>query len=228
MISPCIDVLHHLSKMMHNILGSDQGVKHEPANLKNDIHDLMRSLNDHDVYTLKVGRKLDDDDLPVTDIITTGLQQLTDSAHNPIDEYNQAFQQLQARRKLRAIIGESAPNSGNAIPTSLRDSPPILQYTTPSPATALSDTGDDGFESGEEDDDDDVGEVEEYMDDMGDSEPTLHRETAEDVSLDMDADDYPQEDHDGDEGPDSDLEDDDSFDLEGLDGDNEVDMNIAH
>ena len=66
------------------------------------------------------------------------------------------------------------------------------------------------------------------MDDMGDSEPTLRRETAEDVSLDMDADDYPQEDHDGDKGPDSDLEDDDPFDLEGLDSDDEVDMNIAH
>jgi hypothetical protein len=34
MIVPCVDVLWHLSRMMHNILGSDQGTKHEPPNLK--------------------------------------------------------------------------------------------------------------------------------------------------------------------------------------------------
>ena len=50
--------------------------------------------------------------------------------------------------------------------------------------------------------------------------PTLRRETAEDVSLDMDADDYPRE-----EGVDSDS--DSTFVPEGLDGDDEIDMNIA-
>ena len=64
------------------------------------------------------------------------------------------------------------------------------------------------------------------MNDTGDSEPTLYRETAQDVSLDRDADNYPQEY--GHEEPDSDLEDDDSFDLEGLDSDNKVDMNIIY
>jgi len=36
----------------------------------------MRSLKDHDVYVVKKGRVLDEDDPPVTDIITSGLQQL--------------------------------------------------------------------------------------------------------------------------------------------------------
>ena len=49
---------------------------------------------------------------------------------------------------------------------------------------------------------------------------TLRRETAEDVSLDMDADDYLRE-----EGVDSDS--DSTFVPEGLDGDDEIDMNIA-
>ena len=100
---------------MHNILGADQGVKHEPPNLKNDICDLMHSLNNHSVYTMKVSCKLDEDDPSVTDIITIGLQQLTDNLQNPIDEYNEAFQQIQARRKLCTIIGENTPDLGNKL-----------------------------------------------------------------------------------------------------------------
>ena len=41
-----------------------------------------------------------------------------------------------------------------------------------------------------------MGEGEEGMDDTEEEEPTLCRETAVDVSLDMDADDYPDEDDD--------------------------------
>ena len=212
---------------MHNILGSDQGVKHEPPNLKNDICDLMRSLDDHGVYTLKVGRKLDEDDLPVTDIITTGLQQLIDNSQNPIDEYNEAFQQLQVRRKLWAIVGENTPDPGNKpMPTHTQDLPIATTCTpqgaTPSPPTMTPDPSNGGFESGEEDEDDDVGEAGECMDDLEESEPTLSRETAEDVSLDMDADDYPWE-----EGVDSDSDDEGTFVPGGLDGDDEIDMNIA-
>ena len=223
MISPCVDVLRHLSKMMHNILGADQGVKHEPPNLKNDICDLMHSLNDHGVYTMKVGRKLDEDDPPVTDIITIGLQQLTDNSQNPIDEYNEAFQQIQARRKLCAIVGENTPDLGNKLHP--HDSPIIAsvcapQGAIPSPPTIIPDPSNEGFESGDEDEEDDVGEAEECMDDAEESAPTLRRETAEDVSLDMDADDYPRE-----EGVDSDS--DSTFVPEGLDGDDEIDMNIA-
>jgi hypothetical protein len=72
MISPC-DVLCHLSLTMNKLLGSDQGTAHEPANLVEDIADLMVSLNEHNIYTLYKGCQLNDDDPPVTDIITTGL-----------------------------------------------------------------------------------------------------------------------------------------------------------
>ena len=56
-----------------------------------------------------------------------------------------------------------------------------------------------GFESGEEVEEDDVAEAEECMDDSAGLVPTLRMETAADVSLDMDADDYLPE-----EGVDSD------------------------
>jgi hypothetical protein len=229
MIAPCVDVLRHLSRMMHNILGSDQGTKHEPPNLKNDIQDLMRSLTDHGVYTLNVGRTLDDDDPPVKDVITTGLQQLTDNSPNPLDEYNEAFKQLQARRRLRAVVGEAVPNPEEEPIESMfinNTTPPLatgLPMATPSSVSA---PGDEGYESGEEEEDDDVGEGEEGMDDTEEAEPTLRRETAEDVSLDMVADGYPDED--ADEGGD-DSDSDDAFGLgEGIwHGDEEIDMNIV-
>ena len=86
--------------------------------------------------------------------------------------------------------------------------------------TIIPDPSNEGFESGDEDEEDDVGEAEECMDDAEESEPTLHRETAEDVSLDMDADDYLWE-----EGVDSDSN--STFVPEGLDGDDKINMNIA-
>ncbi|KAF8139304.1 hypothetical protein K438DRAFT_1785823 [Mycena galopus ATCC 62051] len=49
-VSPCISVLHCLSKMITKVLNSDQGTKHQPADLKNDIALLMAILRKHDVY----------------------------------------------------------------------------------------------------------------------------------------------------------------------------------
>ncbi|KAJ7855701.1 hypothetical protein B0H13DRAFT_2357727 [Mycena leptocephala] len=48
MIAPCISVLRCLSTTIHQVLGSDQGTKHEPADLKEDIALLMASLAEHD------------------------------------------------------------------------------------------------------------------------------------------------------------------------------------
>ncbi|KAJ6611846.1 hypothetical protein B0H10DRAFT_2165690 [Mycena sp. CBHHK59/15] len=54
MVSPCISVLCCLSTTITKVLGSDQGTKHQPADLKNDIALLMASLREHDVYQLKI------------------------------------------------------------------------------------------------------------------------------------------------------------------------------
>ena len=47
MISPCIDILHHLAKKVYNELGSHQDVKHTSPTLVRDINHLMQSLADH-------------------------------------------------------------------------------------------------------------------------------------------------------------------------------------
>lgn len=236
MIAPCVNVLQHLSRMMHNILGSDQGTKHELLNLKDDIQDLMRGLSNHGVYTLNIGCTLNDDDLPVKDIITIVLQQLTDNSQNPLDKYNEAFKQLQAQRRLQAIISEGAPDPGEepiesgfvCDTTATPFVQPPVQLPAPTLPSVLA-PGEEGYESGEEqEEEDDVGEGEEGMDDTEKEEPTLHRETAMDVSLDMDADDYP-EGVDDEGGDNSDEEEGDGFGLgEGIwHSDDKLDMNVA-
>lgn len=62
-----------------------------------------------------------------------------------------------------------------------------------------------------------------YMGNHEESEPTLRRETAKDISLDTDADDYPQENNE-----DSDSENEGTFGLSGFDSDDEIDMNIIN
>jgi hypothetical protein len=68
--------------------------------LLKDIPMLMRSPADHAVYVPTKGRVTDDDDPPVKDAVTTGLQNLVDGLSNPLKQYNAAFVQLQARLRL--------------------------------------------------------------------------------------------------------------------------------
>jgi hypothetical protein len=85
MIAPCVDMLCHLSSTMKKLLGLDQGTAHKPANLAEDIADLMVTLDKYNVYTLNKGHQLEDDNLPVTNIITVGFQILADTNKGPID-----------------------------------------------------------------------------------------------------------------------------------------------
>lgn len=57
-----------------------------------------------DVYIIKKGRVLDDDDPPVKDVIAVGLQQLTHGKTNPLKQYNKEFARLQARRRLIPVV----------------------------------------------------------------------------------------------------------------------------
>ncbi|KAJ6591979.1 hypothetical protein B0H10DRAFT_2233099 [Mycena sp. CBHHK59/15] len=99
-------------KMEIDVLGSDQGTKHEPADLKEDITLLMESLAEHEVYQVK-GRVFAEGDGSLTpDIISVGAQQLTDSSSNPLTEYNTMFSRLQFRLRLKPLVGgdsESEP-----------------------------------------------------------------------------------------------------------------------
>ena len=56
----------------------------------------MESLDENNIYRIQKGWILDDDNEPVKDVIKVGLQNLTEGNKNPLSEYNEAFQKLQA------------------------------------------------------------------------------------------------------------------------------------
>ena len=68
----------------------------------------MESLDENNVYRIKKGRVLDEDDEPIKDVIAVGLQNLVEGNKNPLSEYNEAFWNLQARRWRKPVIPGSA------------------------------------------------------------------------------------------------------------------------
>jgi hypothetical protein len=216
MIAPCVEVLRHLAKTMNSLLGTDTGTRHEPVDLSHDIPELMASLDNHDVYRMK-GRKLDDDDEPVVDVVTAGLQSLTDNSSNPLDEFNKAFTNLQARRRLVPVVGGprssqstnqpsiSTPTQALSVPRHLPttstnpiDSEIVTQQRTDS-STGDKDNGSSGSGSdqgnelsgGESEDDEEEAYKRAFAIAVEElEEHTLTRDRAEDVALDMDEDDY--------------------------------------
>ncbi|KAJ7762332.1 hypothetical protein DFH07DRAFT_867516 [Mycena maculata] len=183
MVAPCVTALRHLSTSIINILGSDQGTKHEPADLSTDIKLLMKSLAENNVYEVKGRVFAEGDGTPTPDVITLGIQQLSDSSSNPLSEYNAAFLKLQARRRLVPLTLPSLPTA------------PLMHIdasATPdlSPAPSVHDDGSDCDSDFEDDiafDEDLLTAFERVMDEV--DEPTLTRNTAADVALDMDGGD---------------------------------------
>ena len=90
-MAPCVDVLRQLSKNFNDNLGADQGTKHAPVKLTDDIQSLMESLEENNVYQLQNGQELDEDDGPVKDVMAVGLQNLVEGNKNPLSDYNEAF-----------------------------------------------------------------------------------------------------------------------------------------
>lgn len=234
MIAPCVNVLRQLGRNFKQMLGSDLGTAHHPMDLSVDLPDLMESLDDHEVYTFKKGRHLDNDDLPVPDIISVGLNELHSGKLSPLKDYNMAFQRLQARRRLvplvDVVLDDSTMSDPNPDPNvdpapmvpPIMSSPhppycpmPLVQPPSTQPTTNRTDKVDDhDFDGLEEfEDDDDVEELGEFLESFDDdAEPSLSLETAADVSLDMDAEDVRD---------DSDVEFDDDGGASGQDSDGE-------
>ena len=95
-------------------MGADQGVRHAPPDLTDDIQSLMDSLDEHKVYQIQKGRVLHDDDEPVPDVVAVGLHKLTEG---PLNEYNAAFHRLQKRRKMKPVSSKDIPTSESASQT---------------------------------------------------------------------------------------------------------------
>jgi hypothetical protein len=172
----------------------------------------MTSLADHKVYEIIKGRILDDDNTPTVDVISIGLQNLTDININPLDAYNKSFEHLQARRRLKPIVGVPAPLASESAvqpttditidptpsqSTHVENEPadtPCTETETETEANFLKkhDTNEGSDEEGDEVDEEgaeELGEFELIVVDEANDE-TLRRESAADVSLDMDTEDH--------------------------------------
>lgn len=167
------------------MLGADIGTAHHPMNLSVDIPDLMASLDDHEVYSYKKGRYLDEDDNIVQDIITTGLNDLITGTSSPLNEYNKAFAQLQSRRRMLPLVG-SEPTT---VLQSMTFTPEPVVTTTLVTASTLEPNESENNESSEEGEEEEE-DILEYMQAFKDGgEPILSLESMADVSLDMDEED---------------------------------------
>ncbi|EGO26218.1 hypothetical protein SERLADRAFT_367811 [Serpula lacrymans var. lacrymans S7.9] len=191
MVAPCVNILQHLSQTMSSLLGTKQGLTHEPLDLTRDIPVLMSSLMDHEVYSIKHGRQLDEGDLPVPDVITIGLQQLTDATNNPIEEYNKVIKRLQARRQLQPVIG---PGSAQPMSAQVADTEatttPVMNDLPGESSTVVTEgiAGDEDTDMEEEEEEEEEGDFE-HSAREDEREETLTLEGPEDILLDMDTED---------------------------------------
>ncbi|KAJ7868794.1 hypothetical protein B0H14DRAFT_3084033 [Mycena olivaceomarginata] len=165
--------------------------KHAPTDLSTDIELLMGSLAEHEVYEIKGRVFADGDGSPTPDVITDGIQQITDNTSNPLTEYNAALLKLQARRRLLPLVStwsdvpESTPEATSNPPGS------SMPFVLPPADVEMSDVDDETSENGShgsvDPDEELLSAFEHTMDEV--DEPTLTRDNADDVALDMDGGD---------------------------------------
>ncbi|PPQ87507.1 hypothetical protein CVT24_010731, partial [Panaeolus cyanescens] len=130
-ISPCVDALRHLATTMKRVLGTDIGSRHAPPDLSRDIRVLMESLKEHKVYEVEMGRKVDDDDIPVVDVIAEGMCSLLTSS--ALSDFNKAFVSMQERRRMRPVCGgdKTGPDS-SPLEGPLHEGTSLDVHTNPS------------------------------------------------------------------------------------------------
>ncbi|KAI0074176.1 hypothetical protein K474DRAFT_1601943 [Panus rudis PR-1116 ss-1] len=186
MISPCIDTLRKLATQMNQELGSRQGTKHTTPDIWRDISELMKSLHEHSVYHLEPGRTIPGEKAEVPNLFTVGL----DALKKPLKDYNIAFQKLQARRRMKPLIGEPASQVTTQTDVASSEYIPNETMAAQGHGAALQvideSTGMEGMVevAGAESDHED-GEGEEEGFDEGDG-LLLSRESEDDVDLYMD------------------------------------------
>ncbi|KAJ6455499.1 hypothetical protein DFH09DRAFT_1384541, partial [Mycena vulgaris] len=203
LVSPCVDVLRRLATSMNRDLGSRQGNKHTIPDLDNDIQCLMASLTEHEVYIKKEGRVLDDDEMPVPDVLSAGAAALTHgTTSNPLQDFNAQFDRLRERRALLPVaaltqyLPENTPAAPETSAAALVEM--FASETGPEPVPIPTMAGDQLTASTQQHDlpelvppSDSEDESEGGMDEDEDlfaQSPTLTREDEADVDLDMDDD----------------------------------------
>ncbi|EIW77927.1 hypothetical protein CONPUDRAFT_61695 [Coniophora puteana RWD-64-598 SS2] len=128
-VSPCVDALRKLATKIHAALGAKQGTAHAAADLSYDIQTLLDWLERHEVYTMQDGRTLDEDDSPVVDVITTGLEAMDFGLSTPLRDYNEHQRRLKERRRMVPLTGPEAasePESEQQGESPLLNSPAMV------------------------------------------------------------------------------------------------------
>ncbi|KIM41147.1 hypothetical protein M413DRAFT_72593 [Hebeloma cylindrosporum] len=212
-LAPTIEVLRTIARNFNDTLGADQGTRHAPPDLTNDIATLMESLNENNVYRLQKGRVLGEDTGgAVKDVILAGLHSLTEGEKTPLTEYNEAIKRLQRRRSMTSVADQaksllpqpSAP-SATATPNP-KTTPPLENPASSRGEEDLQDYEAMLVDENKGEPEEEPTEIERILDELADGvpEPTLLRLSEEDVSLDMDEvvvdviDDEEEESDDGD------------------------------
>ncbi|KAH9934407.1 hypothetical protein B0H21DRAFT_77941 [Amylocystis lapponica] len=114
-IAPCINILRQLATEINGSLGAKQGTKHHTPDLTRDITELRQSLRTHRVYHIEPGRVIDGEDSVVPNIAAIGFNRLV----GPLNEYNETFTRLKARRLTAPLVGPALnlPGAGVAAHT---------------------------------------------------------------------------------------------------------------
>lgn len=184
MIAPCVSLLRELATKMREMLGSELGTRHAPANLSRDIATLMASLRDHEVYQVKGRVFAEGDGTPVVDVISSGFEQLASGETNPLSDYNTAFTALQTRSRISPLLASELDSTEPSLPDATYLCPRAQSPTA-------SDHGSTGSEGPNSDSDTSVDEPTDFahmLNEMEMDRETLLRVSAEDVALDMDSD----------------------------------------
>lgn len=76
-ITPCVEILHHLTTDVNISLGSRQGNHHASPDLTKDIQTLVSKLYEYHIYTEDLGHTLGEDGEPATNAISAGYDALS-------------------------------------------------------------------------------------------------------------------------------------------------------
>lgn len=165
---------------------------HAEVDLRADIQSLMDCLREYRVYLINLGRMLEADEI-AKEVLGIGWNNLTAGEKNPLSDYNSFIDRLKKRRRMRPV---NAPNPSD-VEAGEQVSPTraLANSTSTSAQPAITPAQEPNMESpaemsdNEEGEGEDRTELEGILEDLEKgaiSEPTLARESEDDVAYDMD------------------------------------------
>ena len=183
-------------------------MKHAPPDLKANIESLMSSLDENEIFRIKKGRMINNENI-IKDVIAVGLQNLMLGEKNPLSDYNTAFKWLQMQRRMKPVSLTLLQDQSGTPASHIQ---PVLPQTPLEPAPIPSLPTSTKADKDAEDDPEQVSEVEKILQDLANGvvDETLPRLTEEDIAFHMDEvvveeEEVVEEDSDDDSNDESDI-----------------------